>query len=83
MLAVAPRDWYFEALWSMLEDGRIVLVLFDPVDAALLPPGAGCVRIDGFGGFVITPRADDPERCDMTCIQEASLGGAIPQWVCT
>ena len=46
-----------------------------------MPEESGCVRMDCFGGFVFTPRKDDPTKCDMMCVMGADLKGNIPQWV--
>jgi hypothetical protein len=62
ILTVSPRDVYMYGFLNILEDGRIILTIFDdPEDDT--PEESGCVRMTVFGGMVFTPDPVDPNKC--------------------
>jgi hypothetical protein len=77
---VSPRDVYVYGFLDVLEDGRIMLVLFDdPEDDK--PEESGCVRMNAFGGMVFTQDKDDPNKSRVDLVQTADLKGIIPAWI--
>lgn len=79
---VAARDFVSHVFTNRKEDGSAYNIVSSTACQYELAPEKGVVRAEcPVGGHYMKVDPSDPNRCEMTVLNEIDLRGNVPQWV--